>query len=196
MSNDYVITFKLNSRAETIGQVFWKNEKTYDYNEEQSRVFPIKRGIEDYVIYIPRTNTDKIRITFGPNIAEYSLCDVKIATNVTQKSREMIKNRNNNILHIEKFENAYIKGYTNLNKSAIMFLSIPYDKGWRLKVDGKDHPLYKMNIGFMGTILTKGNHIIELSYSLQYWKLILAISGISIIFLFVLILCEREYILK
>ena len=196
MSHDYVITFKLNSCAETIGQVFWKSEKKYDYNEEQSRVFPIKRGIEDYVIYIPSTNTDKIKITFGPNIAEYSLYELKIATNVTQQSKEMIENRNNIFLHIEKFEDTNMKGYISLGKSTIMFLSIPYDKGWRLKVDGKDHPLYKMNIGFMGTILTKGNHIIELSYSLQYWKLILSISGISIIFLFVLILKEREYILK
>ena len=44
---------------------------------------------------------------------------------------------NANSFNIEKFKDTNIKGTVESNNDGIFFTSIPYDKGWNLKIDGK-----------------------------------------------------------
>ena len=62
-----------------------------------------------------------------------------------------------------------IEGSIALAKPQLMFLSIPYHKGWSAEVNGQPADLLKVNIGFMGLMLEPGQHHIQLSYTPVYF---------------------------
>ena len=73
-------------------------------------------------------------------------------------------------LQIKEFLPNQIKGEIQLKGSKILFLSIPYDKGWSAKVDGKRANIEKVDAGLMGILLEKGNHKVELTFEPPYVK--------------------------
>ncbi|KUG24676.1 abc transporter, permease protein [hydrocarbon metagenome] len=88
-----------------------------------------------------------------------------------------------NTLNISKHKQNIITGEINLDKNKMLFFSIPFDKGWNIKVDGKSVNAMKVNIGFIGVPVEKGLHKIELSFLPLYYYIGAAISLIAI-FLF------------
>lgn len=104
-----------------------------------------------------------------------------IASNYTMKEYEdSIENRRREILVISEHSHNHIKGKINLSGDKLLFFSIPFDKGWHAKVDGKEVKLEQINIGFTGLLLTKGTHTVELEYEPPYLIAGAIISLISI----------------
>ena len=50
------------------------------------------------------------------------------------------------------------------NESGYFNLSIPYDKGFIIKVDGKEIDYEKVNKAFIGFPISEGNHKIEIEF--------------------------------
>jgi hypothetical protein len=67
-------------------------------------------------------------------------------------------------VRFEKFEENEIRGRVSARAAGVLFLSIPFDKGWRLAVDGRDQKLQHVNIGFLGAELPAGEHEFVLRY--------------------------------
>jgi len=65
---------------------------------------------------------------------------------------------------ITSFNPAHIKGAIQLKSSKLMYLSIPYDIGWHLKVDGKEQKIILVAQGMIGVLLDAGTHEVELDY--------------------------------
>ncbi len=84
-------------------------------------------------------------------------------------------------LQITSFKQSEISGKINLQKTKMLFFTIPFDKGWHLKVDGKNETLQRINIGFTGIVLPKGNHKIKLYYIPQYDKFTKGVSLFSVL---------------
>lgn len=84
-------------------------------------------------------------------------------------------------LQITNFSNSEIQGIIKLPKTKLLFLTIPFDKGWKMTVNGKEKLLSRVNFGFTGIVLPKGEHKIKLYYIPQYSKLTKYISVFSII---------------
>lgn len=78
------------------------------------------------------------------------------------------------------FSENKIDGNINVSENKMIYLSFPYDKGWHLKVDGKDTEKVLVSNGMTGVYLSKGNHTIDLEYHLKYFGkgLILTLIGI------------------
>lgn len=72
----------------------------------------------------------------------------------------------------------------NDNKN-ILFLSIPYDKGWNIYVDGRKVKYYKIADDFIGVKLSKGKHSVSMKYCSPNFKLGLCISVLSICLLII-----------
>lgn len=64
----------------------------------------------------------------------------------------------------EQIGTNHISGTIDLPKDQVLCLSVPYSRGWRAKVDGKEAALLKANVMYMALPLTAGEHTIELSY--------------------------------
>jgi hypothetical protein len=68
-------------------------------------------------------------------------------------------------MEVTNFDTNGLKGNINISKpNSIMAFSIGYDKGFSLKIDGKDTPIFQVNGGIIGANISKGQHSIELSY--------------------------------
>lgn len=77
--------------------------------------------------------------------------------------------------------------------NSILYLSIPYDKGWKAYVDGKEvETIENVNIAFTGVKLSSGYHNISLTYS--HWGMKVALIGtvIGAISLLIVILYWRK----
>ncbi len=94
---------------------------------------------------------------------------------------QMINRLKKDTFQISKFSQSEIKGKINLSKTKMLFFTIPYDKGWRINVNGKEKTLYRTNIGFTGIVLPKGNYEIVLYFIPQHYYLTSLISIVSII---------------
>lgn len=68
----------------------------------------------------------------------------------------------------ESFSDTKIAGKITVGSNKMMYLSVPYDAGWHLKVDGKERPIDIVFAGMTGVSLTPGTHAIEMVYELRY----------------------------
>lgn len=50
------------------------------------------------------------------------------------------------------------------NKARVMCVSVPFSKGWKARVDGKETKIYHINDMFMGIEIPKGTHHIVMDY--------------------------------
>lgn len=86
---------------------------------------------------------------------------------------------------IKKAEKNIVEASVNVEDNNILFLSIPYDKGWNVYVDGKKVDYFNIAHGFMGIELEKGKHTIKMKYYSPHFWLGLIISLSSIVMLVV-----------
>ena len=79
--------------------------------------------------------------------------------------KEAVKLLRQNALLVTRHMDTEIEGSIHVSEERpILYLSIPYDKGWQLYVDGEKYPTQVIYEGFLGTTLKEGTHEIKLKY--------------------------------
>ena len=68
----------------------------------------------------------------------------------------------------------------NADRSGTMFLSVPYDKGWSLYVDGVECDIEKAFGTFCSFNVAEGNHIIEMRYVSPYFVVSSVVSAVCL----------------
>ena len=81
-----------------------------------------------------------------------------------------LKNLTLDTLALSDFGQNFFHGHITLQKKKLLFLSIPYDKGWTAKVDGKKQDIKVVDAGMSGLLLEPGTHTIELEFYPRYLK--------------------------
>lgn len=99
---------------------------------------------------------------------------------------------NDESLQISTFKDTYIKGEITVNRGGMLFTSIPYDKGWTVKVDGNKVPINKIKNAFVGVDVNVGTHTIEFSYTAEGHNLGMAITFICVIILIAIYLATDD----
>jgi uncharacterized membrane protein YfhO len=121
-------------------------------NKTQKEYFILRAGVID--------ESEKPFFNF-PNI---TIHDSITPSNFLFLIENFVKKRKQDTLSIIYHSPNKIVGNIFLTSKKIMFFSIPFDKGWKVFVDGKKAKIYLINIGFFGFPVEKGKHIIELKY--------------------------------
>ncbi|MCW3121263.1 MAG: hypothetical protein JWQ38_755 [Flavipsychrobacter sp.] len=103
---------------------------------------------------------------FGFSIALYQQC-------VAAMSRDT--------LVVKQFDETILSGTITATADKMMYITIPYDAGWKLKVDGQPTDKIVLDGGMTGVMLKKGNHTIEMVYDLRYFKLGVGLCLIGIL---------------
>ena len=67
-------------------------------------------------------------------------------------------------LELTEFSDTKIKGIINVKRRGILYLSIPYERGWSIYVDGKKVSTTKIFDAMLGAEIGPGEHEIELKY--------------------------------
>lgn len=90
---------------------------------------------------------------------------------------------------IDMFSNDKIRA-TIYADGGICSTTIPYDKNWKVYVDGKKVETQKVNIGFVGFDISEGEHSVKLKYELESFWFGLKISVVSIVISCLLLVCS------
>ena len=87
--------------------------------------------------------------------------------------KQVVKDQNK---HLFKLQNpsrlnehgGHFKGTVNVgNKAKTLVITIPFDKGWQVKVDGHQQAVKRVAGGLVGIPLSKGSHHIAFNYHIR-----------------------------
>lgn len=78
-----------------------------------------------------------------------------------------------------------IIGTLNSSRAGFLFMSLPYEQGWHLYVDGIEKTIIKTDYAFSGVELSPGTHTIKLSYELPEGKTGMLVSALGLMLLVV-----------
>ncbi len=95
---------------------------------------------------------------------------------------------------VEKFEDTHIKGRITAKENCLLYTSIPYDKGWKIIVDGEelsDDKIIAFGGGLLAAKLEKGNHDIEFVFEAQGFKGGIIVSAFTAVIILLLILIKK-----
>lgn len=108
--------------------------------------------------------------------------------------KAMYEKLNASPLLLTRWEDDNLEGVVETAEAGTLFLSIPYDKGWEIMVDGKPVTARKMFDAFTGIDTAAGRHTITMKYSPEGLKMGAVISGAALGMLVLLVLAG--YFLK
>ena len=86
-----------------------------------------------------------------------------------------------------------IEGNINVSEDDSWFvITVPYDKGFTIFVDGEEHNYQKVNQSFIGFEIPKGEHNIRIVYEAPFKKIGAAVSIVGLIALAIVIIYEKK----
>lgn len=169
------------------------NQYEYVYNLNHIQMFKllnynsIGHTYSEFVLYDKEKDTNIDVDNFDWNnklIVENDLYNIVKDYSPNDKNQLIIKGQSNR-------NNFY--GEIECNDYEVLFISIPYNKGWRFIVDGIETPIYKVNGGFIGVNLAPGYHFIDAWYKPVHYDIGLVISVIGLVSLsFIIFLDVRK----
>ena len=65
---------------------------------------------------------------------------------------------------VDSYDDTHIEGHITVTNPGQLVLSVPYEPGWTMLIDGKDVSIDLFEDTFMSVYLTQGEHTISLSY--------------------------------
>lgn len=109
---------------------------------------------------------------------------------------ELLEQLNQHSLKIETMESDYLKGKITSDKEGYLILSIPYDPGFQVLVDGEVTEVKLFEEMMMAVPVKKGTQRIELFYTVKGRNLGILISMGSVLLLVALILLQKKKRMK
>lgn len=86
-------------------------------------------------------------------------------------------------LRTDDFGDTFIKGSITAAEGGVFLTSIPYEKGWTLKVDGKEQEIEPLADALLAVPMKAGQHTVELTYCPDGLKqgILVSLCGIGIL---------------
>ncbi len=156
---------------------------TYTHFIKESEFNKVSIKQKEYIslkaFVIRDTNIYKI-----PGLTEYVLTDTISCFPDSAALSKVVNELSADTLVIKMFTDNNLSGKIDATRNELMYLSIPYDKGWHLQVDGKEQEKIIVDGGMTGVFLTPGRHNIQMTFKLRYWNsgLIMSLCGLFLCF--------------
>ncbi|MCM1561782.1 MAG: YfhO family protein [Butyrivibrio sp.] len=125
------------------------------------------RGNEDFMVNLGYYDSFNEAITLNfSEIGSYTYDSVELLAVPVESYREQAAVLSKNRFTVtSKEKNNHIWGNVNTDNGGMLYLSILYNPGWKVYIDGKRaDKIYHVNTAFMGVIVPAGEHEIELAY--------------------------------
>lgn len=168
-----------------------KVKKSFYYNAPAQQFYS---GQHDFTINMGYSEepVTSITITF-PTRGVYSFDDISVWCQPMDGYEERIAELKKDTLQNVKFEPNTVSGTMSLDRPKFAVFSIPYSKGWKAYVNGKEAKLYNANVAYMGLELDKGEHDIKLVYRRPWQRAGIYVSLLGfIVFCVLVFVCERR----
>lgn len=151
--DEYLYMYIMNKTIDTIKVNVDGNEQTFT-GVNHGRMIdlgPVKKG-QSIEVYNPDSESKSLQMyAYTMNL---------------DKFKEFYYALSDEGLQVESYKSSRLKGHIDVKKDGLLFTSIPYDKSFKLYVDGKLTPYtYTGNSAFIAVELSKGEHDIEFKYT-------------------------------
>lgn len=163
------------------------NQKTFQYFGDNNIYNYPKEQIVINLGNQHKSSDIKIGLTPG----EYLLGEINVHFNPYETYEDLVKRKRAQSMQNITYTNESVSGQVDVQEKGILFLSIPYSEGWKVKVDGESVDTIKTNSAFIGVPLSEGLHKVELRFVTPYFYPGLWIS-ITTLFVFSAILLWRK----
>lgn len=110
-------------------------------------------------------------------------------TEVYERAVSALKSRE---LKVEKYHNGSVQGTVTAIEGDVLFTTIPYDKGWKAYVDGKEVKLNTFAESLIVVPLTPGEHKIKMTYVPLGLKEGICVSVIPTLLVLILLLATKK----
>ena len=163
--------YYINCRGNSVTKIrFYINDEEYAYDRYQIQIFHLGELHKGDTICVYNN-------AGGTQTATIDLASFDRA------SFENVYNRlDMNKLSVEDYDDGYIFGKIVMPAENTLFMSIPYDVGWTVKVDGKKTDYYKIMDAFIGVDMEPGEHTVEMIYTPRGLYVGILVSVVSWVF--------------
>ncbi len=143
----------------------------------------------DYTLSSPKT-IENLKIKFAKG--EYTINNIQIYTIDYNRISSLKENVDEFQINTKNTYGDKISGIVDVKNDGYFVLSIPYDEGFTIKVDGKKVYYEKVNGAFIGFPIKKGYHTVDITYVSPNFKFGKKISIIGLA-LFIIIVVYDFY---
>lgn len=118
----------------------------------------------DHLIKIGYFDKDSVEVRIIFEKGEYEFETINYYLNPVSSIEEKINKLNSETLQNLRFTHNGFSGNITLDEPGLLFISLPYSKGFTAYVDGVKTEIKRVNIGYMGIMLEAGTHEISFVY--------------------------------
>ena len=156
-----------------------------------------------YTDYYHDSNLLRLQLKKGKNIlkikSDYSMkYDIQVYELKDENLDSLVKDLQSETLSIEKMQKGHLRGNINVQSNRkTLLITIPYQKGWNIYVDGKKTNYYEVYDTFIGLDLKKGKHQIVMRYENKPLKLGILMSILTLVItIFMLFMYNKRKVFK
>ncbi len=153
--------------------------RTIEYHTNEYEFY---NGRHEYAAYLGyyENGPKEVGLNFS-NAGSYDFSELKVICadkiDYASKLKELAQESPSEIV----FGTDELNVKITLSKEKYMLLAVPYAKGWKAYVDGKECEILRANACYMGLKLEAGSHEIRMVYETPYLKLGAIISVLSFV---------------
>lgn len=141
----------------------------------------VKTYMDDFRPFLLYALKNKVRLALQSNM-DLTLNPIIASTYDKDTLTAGLKKLQENMLYDVKYDNNVMSAKINANRNGKLFLSVPYDKNFRVYVDNKQVSYYGLlDETFMGLDISEGEHEIILKYVDDKFLIYIMSSIISLI---------------
>jgi len=161
------------------------NDKKVEFNARRSTVANIG--------YCEAGDKVQFELSFKESAPESGNFKLLSYTMDIEKFKEAMSLIKENSMKVTTFTDNRISGTVTAKEDSLMIMTIPFDPGWRVKIDGNRAETKALDEGFLCFDLPAGEHNIELVFIPNKMDVGLIISLVSIVALILLYLYNRKH---
>lgn len=137
--------------------------------------------------------TVMLECTFNDNGTESGVITIHSAEFHQEAWDAVFEELQRQTFQVSEYKDGYFKGTVETDQESLLFLSIPYDEGWSVLLDGKEVEAGTVLNAFMTVELPEGSHTLELRYVSEGFYLGLVVSLASLVLFILLWMMTARY---
>lgn len=106
--------------------------------------------------------------------------------------QETLQSQTTAVLENIHYQNNSLTGYITSDDQSFMVLTIPYDPGWKILINGQPVKTYRVNGGFFGVPIEAGSNQFEMYFIPQGFKAGVALSLLGLMVTIIFLLWEYK----
>ncbi|MEY8460665.1 YfhO family protein [Eggerthellaceae bacterium 24-137] len=150
-------------------------------------------GQDDFLVNLgySKEGTKAISISF-PRPGVYRFEDLRVVCQSMEKYEELVESLGRYSLDNVRVGGNKVAGTIAVPDERVLCVSVPYSAGWRVRIDGVETPLLKVNEMYIGARIVQGEHEIEFVYETPGLRLGAALSAAGVVLFVLVCVCRRR----